>query len=207
MAMPGSGSGSDLGKLLFCKTDQKHHKEPCTSGVMVCVWNELNRKLYLRDTRVWGPGSEVQTNWSSLFRWKKALSSWQSTKYSVRILIQCAKKKSVRTLDFSWRDLKKCTETKLLKCILFSAVAQLLVKNGLQILLYQRQRLKDPDPDSIGSADPAPESPKYGPQERKKPVLRIRIRCLFDPWIRDPGWVESQHPDPGSGMNNPDHIF
>ncbi len=23
------------------------------------------------------------------------------------------------------------------------------------------------------------------------------IRCLFDPWIRDPGWVESQHPDPG----------
>jgi hypothetical protein len=33
------------------------------------------------------------------------------------------------------------------------------------------------------------------------------IRCLFDPWIRDPGWVESQHPDPGSGMNNPDPIF
>jgi hypothetical protein len=32
-----------------------------------------------------------------------------------------------------------------------------------------------------------------------KPVLRIRIR--------DPGWVESQHPDPGSGMINPDHIF
>jgi hypothetical protein len=31
--------------------------------------------------------------------------------------------------------------------------------------------------------------------------------CLFDPWIRDPGWVESQHPDPESGMNNPDHIF
>ncbi len=23
------------------------------------------------------------------------------------------------------------------------------------------------------------------------------IGCLFDPWIRDPGWVESQHPDPG----------
>jgi hypothetical protein len=23
------------------------------------------------------------------------------------------------------------------------------------------------------------------------------IRCLFDLWIRDPGWVESQHPDPG----------
>jgi hypothetical protein len=33
------------------------------------------------------------------------------------------------------------------------------------------------------------------------------IRCLFDPWIRDPGWVESQHPDLGSGMNNPDPIF
>jgi hypothetical protein len=25
--------------------------------------------------------------------------------------------------------------------------------------------------------------------------------------ILDPGWVESHHPDPGSGMNNPDHIF
>jgi hypothetical protein len=24
--------------------------------------------------------------------------------------------------------------------------------------------------------------------------------------IRDPGWVKSQDPDPGSGMNNPDHI-
>ncbi len=23
------------------------------------------------------------------------------------------------------------------------------------------------------------------------------IRCLFDPWIRDPGWVKSQDPDPG----------
>ncbi len=33
-----------------------------------------------------------------------------------------------------------------------------------------------------------------------------RIRCLFGPWIRDPGWVKSQDPDPGSGMNNPDHI-
>ncbi len=32
------------------------------------------------------------------------------------------------------------------------------------------------------------------------------IRCLFDPWILDPGWVKSQDPDPGSGMNNPDHI-
>jgi hypothetical protein len=39
------------------------------------------------------------------------------------------------------------------------------------------------------------------------PVVQIQIRGLFDPWIRDPGWVESQHPDPGSGMNNPDHIF
>ncbi len=28
------------------------------------------------------------------------------------------------------------------------------------------------------------------------------IRCLFDPWNRDPGWVESQHPDPGSGIRD-----
>jgi hypothetical protein len=27
------------------------------------------------------------------------------------------------------------------------------------------------------------------------------IRCLFEPWID-----KSQDPDPGSGMNNPDHI-
>jgi hypothetical protein len=39
------------------------------------------------------------------------------------------------------------------------------------------------------------------------PDLGSGIGCLFDPWIRDPGWVESQYPDPGSGMNNPDHIF
>jgi hypothetical protein len=34
------------------------------------------------------------------------------------------------------------------------------------------------------------------------------IRCLFDPWIRDPGWVKNQDPDPGSGSgkNNPDRI-
>jgi hypothetical protein len=34
------------------------------------------------------------------------------------------------------------------------------------------------------------------------------IRCLFDLWIRDPGWVKNQDPDPGSGsgINNPDHI-
>jgi hypothetical protein len=30
------------------------------------------------------------------------------------------------------------------------------------------------------------------------------IRCLFDPWIRDPGW--GKNPDPGSGMHNPDQI-
>jgi serine/threonine protein kinase len=31
------------------------------------------------------------------------------------------------------------------------------------------------------------------------PVLRSGsgIRCLFDPGIRDPGWVKSQDPDPG----------
>jgi hypothetical protein len=38
-------------------------------------------------------------------------------------------------------------------------------------------------------------------------VLRIRDPVPFDPWIRDPGWVESQHPDPGSEMNNLVHIF
>jgi hypothetical protein len=40
-------------------------------------------------------------------------------------------------------------------------------------------------------------------------VLRIRIR---DPGLGafltpGSGMGESQHPDPGSGMNNPDHIF
>jgi hypothetical protein len=34
------------------------------------------------------------------------------------------------------------------------------------------------------------------------PVPRSGIRCLFDPWIRDSGWVKN--PDPGSRMNNPD---
>jgi hypothetical protein len=45
-------------------------------------------------------------------------------------------------------------------------------------------------------------------------ALRIRIRdpgsgAFLTPGsgIRDPGWVESQHPDPGCGKNNPDHIF
>jgi hypothetical protein len=35
------------------------------------------------------------------------------------------------------------------------------------------------------------------------------IGCFFDPWIRDPGWekVSIRIQDPGSGMNNPDHIF
>jgi hypothetical protein len=33
------------------------------------------------------------------------------------------------------------------------------------------------------------------------------IRCLCDPWIRDPGWVKSQDPDPRSGMNNPDNFL
>ncbi len=28
------------------------------------------------------------------------------------------------------------------------------------------------------------------------------IRCLFDPWIWDPEWVESQHPDPGSRIRD-----
>jgi hypothetical protein len=34
------------------------------------------------------------------------------------------------------------------------------------------------------------------------------IPILFYPWIRDPGWVNNQDPDPGSGswMNILDHI-
>jgi hypothetical protein len=32
------------------------------------------------------------------------------------------------------------------------------------------------------------------------------IRYLFDPWIRDPGWVKNQVLDPESGMNIPDYI-
>ncbi len=32
------------------------------------------------------------------------------------------------------------------------------------------------------------------------------VRGLFDPWIRDPGWVKNQDPDLGSGMNIPVHI-
>jgi hypothetical protein len=34
------------------------------------------------------------------------------------------------------------------------------------------------------------------------------IRCFFDPYIQDPGWVKSHEkvPESGSGMNNPDHI-
>jgi hypothetical protein len=31
----------------------------------------------------------------------------------------------------------------------------------------------------------------------------FRIRCLFDPWNRDKGWVKARS---GSGMNIPDHI-
>jgi hypothetical protein len=38
-------------------------------------------------------------------------------------------------------------------------------------------------------------------------VLRIWIRDWVPFRPLDPGWEESQHPDPGSGMNNPDHIF
>jgi hypothetical protein len=27
----------------------------------------------------------------------------------------------------------------------------------------------------------------------------LQIRCLFDPWIRDPGWVKNQDTDPDPG--------
>jgi len=38
------------------------------------------------------------------------------------------------------------------------------------------------------------------------PVLRIRIWCLFDPWIRNQGSGMGMKSVSGSGMNNPDHI-
>jgi hypothetical protein len=28
-------------------------------------------------------------------------------------------------------------------------------------------------------------------------LIRLGIRGLFDPWIRDPGWVKNLDPDPG----------
>ncbi len=34
----------------------------------------------------------------------------------------------------------------------------------------------------------------------------LRIQCLFDPWIWDPGWEKNQDPDLWSGMNNRGHI-
>ena len=37
-------------------------------------------------------------------------------------------------------------------------------------------------------------------------VLRIRIRCFCDPWIRDPGWEINSDTDPGSRMIISDHI-
>jgi hypothetical protein len=39
-----------------------------------------------------------------------------------------------------------------------------------------------------------------------KTVLRIRIRDPVPFRPRDPGWVKSKDTDPGSGMNNPEHI-
>jgi hypothetical protein len=37
--------------------------------------------------------------------------------------------------------------------------------------------------------------------ERVGAVLRIRIRCFFDPWIRDPEWEKRKDPDPGSKIS------
>ncbi len=66
---------------------------------------------------------------------------------------------------------------------------------------------------------PKPTSQTYFSNfEALKSVLRIRIRdlgsgigCFLTPGsgIRDPGWekVSIRIRDPGSGMNNPDHIF
>jgi len=47
-------------------------------------------------------------------------------------------------------------------------------------------------------------SPSHREQHYHKAVLRIRIRGLFDSWIRDPGWVKKSRS--GSGMNIPDHV-
>jgi hypothetical protein len=38
---------------------------------------------------------------------------------------------------------------------------------------------------------------KKGIFQRKKQCCGSGIGCLFDPWIRDLGWVEIKHPDPG----------
>jgi hypothetical protein len=46
--------------------------------------------------------------------------------------------------------------------------------NQVMVKIYESISIADPDPGS-------------------------GIRCLFDPAIRDPGWLESQYPDPGSG--------
>jgi hypothetical protein len=39
------------------------------------------------------------------------------------------------------------------------------------------------------------------------PLLRIRDPCLLDLWIRDPEWVENQHPDPGFKDEQPGTYF
>jgi hypothetical protein len=44
---------------------------------------------------------------------------------------------------------------------------------------------------------PAHHSLTSNKKRNKKAVLRIRIRCIFDPWIRDLGWVKNKDPDPG----------
>ncbi len=51
--------------------------------------------------------------------------------------------------------------------------------------------------------------PFFLPSSVADPDPGSGIGCLFDPWIRDPGWekVSIRIRDPGSGMNNPDHIF
>jgi hypothetical protein len=43
-------------------------------------------------------------------------------------------------------------------------------------------------------------------QETKKNLYFravLRIRCIFDPWIRDPEWVKN--PDPESGYRDEQH--
>jgi hypothetical protein len=59
----------------------------------------------------------------------------------------------------------------------------------------------DPDPALYSNADPDPASEGSGSAALVasigylSAVFRFRIRCLFDPSIRDPGW--KKNPDPG----------
>jgi hypothetical protein len=95
---------------------------------------------------------------------------------------------------------------------------------GIRIRIRMFLGLQDPDLDPLVRGmdqDPAPaldpslfiELKKFNPRKFYSFNMLVwkqccgsgpGIRCFFDPLIRDPGWVKSQDPDPGSGsgMNN-----